>query len=322
MQPASADKVPIGKDVYRILGKWCGALEKYWSMRDPRIYLESFAPSLLEFKGNQMELVGQYESLVEPSPESHIKLDRVLPRAQYAIRHGNCCFRLLLRGSDGRIRPYLVMNVRALTSDDRWQQYRHIVNSALLKSKQARSRYLTVHSVTSVLITSRLRIVADFERPLNLGQVLRKSLSHIAPPSIALRHIEELLSTGNVSAAFQTVSLLVPPTLLRDHVARLIGSVSHLWMLRRAFATQYGLGFIFGYSLCSTPTHADRLSFSLDTGHIFFQDVRPSFDSKCCLKSKYPIPFRLTPNLVTFLQPVSSAHDVAVGASNVTLLYR
>ena len=96
MHATSADKVPIGKDVYRVLGKWCGALEKYWSMRDPRIQLESFAPSMLEFKGCLMELAGQYESLAEPSPESHVKFDRVLPRAQYAVRHGNCCFRLLL----------------------------------------------------------------------------------------------------------------------------------------------------------------------------------------------------------------------------------
>lgn len=304
MYATSADKAPLGKDVYRILGKWCGALEKYWSMRDPRIHLESFAPTLLEFKGNQMEFVGQYETLSEPSPDSHFKLDRVLPRAQYVVRHGHCCFRLLLRGSDGRIRPYLVMNVRAMTTDDRWLQYRHIVNNALLKSRQSRSRYLTVHNVTSVLITSRLRIVADLERPVNLGQVLRKSLSHTAPPAIALRHIEELISSGSVSAAFQSVSLVVPPTLLRDHVAKLMGNVSQLWMLRRAFAAHYGLSLIFGYSLCTTPLHADRLTFSLDSGHIFYQEVRPSFDSKFCLKSKYPIPFRFTPNIVAFLQPV------------------
>lgn len=306
MYAASADKAPIGKDVYRILGKWCGALEKYWSMRDPRIHLESFAPSLLEFKGSQMEFVGQYESLSEPSPDSHFKLDRVLPRAQYVVRHGNCCFRLLFRGSDGRIRPYLVMNVRAMTTDDRWHQYRHVVNNALLKSRQSRCRYLSVHSVTTVLITSRLRMVADFERSVNLGQVLRTSLSHISPPTIALRHIEELMSNGNVTAAYQSVSLAVPHTLLRDHVSKLVGSVSHLWMLRRAFATHYGLNLIFGYSLCSTPSHADRLTFSLDSGHIFYQEVRPSFDSKFCLKSKYPIPFRFTPNIVSFLQPVCS----------------
>lgn len=307
MYAASADKAAIGKDVYRVLGKWCGALEKYWAMKDPRIYLESFAPSLLEFKGSQMEFVGQYETLSEPSPDSHFKLDRILPRAQYVVRHGNCCFRLLLRGSDGRIRPYLVMNVRAMTTDDRWQQYRHIVNNALLQSRQSRARYLSVHNVTSVLITSRLRIVADFERPVNLGQVLRKSLAHTAPPAIALRHIEELMSSGSVTAAYQAVSLVVPPTLLRDHVAKLVGSVSQLWMLRRAFASHYGLNLIFAYSLCTTPAHADRITFSLDSGHMFYQDIRPSFDSKFCLKSKYPIPFRLTPNIVTFLQPVSLA---------------
>jgi len=191
-----------------------------------------------------------------------------------------------------------------MTTDDRWLQYRHIVNNALLKSRQSRSRYLTVHNVTSVLITSRLRIVADLERPVNLGQVLRKSLSHTAPPAIALRHIEELISSGSVSAAFQSVSLVVPPTLLRDHVAKLMGNVSQLWMLRRAFAAHYGLSLIFGYSLCTTPLHADRLTFSLDSGHIFYQEVRPSFDSKFCLKSKYPIPFRFTPNIVAFLQPI------------------
>jgi hypothetical protein len=96
----------------------------------------------------------------------------------------------------------------------------------------------------------------------------------------------------------------VPPTLLRDHVAKLMGNVSQLWMLRRAFAAHYGLSLIFGYSLCTTPLHADRLTFSLDSGHIFYQEVRPSFDSKFCLKSKYPIPFRFTPNIVAFLQPV------------------
>jgi transformation/transcription domain-associated protein len=273
-------------------------------MRDPRIHLESFAPTLLEFKGSQMEFVGQYESLSEPSPDSHFKLDRVLPRAQYVVRHGNCCFRLLFRGSDGRSRPYLVMNVRAMTTDDRWLQYRHIVNNALLKSCQARARYLTVHGVTSVLVTSRLRITADLERHVNLGQVLRKSLSHTSPPAIALRHIEELISSGSVTSAFQSVSQVVPPTLLRDHVAKAMGSVSQLWMLRRAFSSHYGLSLIFGYSLCTTPLHADRLTFSLDTGHIFYQEVRPSFDSKFCLKSKYPIPFRFTPNIVLFLQPV------------------
>jgi transformation/transcription domain-associated protein len=304
MYAATPDRAPIGKDVYRILGKWCGALEKYWSMRDPGIHLESVAPSLLEFKGSQMEFVGQYESLSEPSPDTHFKLDRVLPRGQYVVRHGNCCFRLLFRGSDGRCRPYLVMNVRAMTTDDKWLQYRHIVNNALLKSRQSRARYLTIHSVTSVLITSRLRIVADLERPVNLGQVLRKSLSHTSPPAIALRHIEELISSGSVASAFQSVSLVVPPTLLRDHIAKLMGSSSQMWMLRRAFATHYGLSLIFGYSLCTTPLHADRLTFSLDTGHIFYQEVRPSFDSKLSLKSKYPIPFRFTPNIVSFLQPV------------------
>jgi transformation/transcription domain-associated protein len=228
-----------------------------------------------------------------------------LPRAQYVVRHGHCCFRLLLRSSDGRVRPYLVMNVRAMSTDDRWQQYRHIVNNALLKNRQSRARYLSIHNVTSVLITSRLRVIADFERPVNLGQVLRKSLPHTAPPAIALRHIEELMSSGSVTAAYQAVSAVVPPTILRDHVAKLVGSVSQLWMLRRAFATHYGLNLIFGYSLCASPPHADRLTFSLDSGHIFFQDLRPSFDSKFCLKSKYPIPFRLSPSLVTFLQPVS-----------------
>ena len=83
-----------------------------------------------------------------------------------------------------------------------------------------------------------------------------------------------------------------------------MGNVSQLWMLRRAFAAHYGLSLIFGYSLCTTPLHADRLTFSLDSGHIFYQEVRPSFDSKFCLKSKYPIPFRFTPNIVAFLQPV------------------
>jgi len=81
-------------------------------------------------------------------------------------------------------------------------------------------------------------------------------------------------------------------------------SYYHLYVLKKQLMTQFAVSSFVGYVMVTGNRTPDNIYFSLTTGHLLQLHFSPSYSTSGLLECKETVPFRLTPNIVSFLSPL------------------
>ncbi len=240
-QPDGTYPCTTVKDLYLRLRKWQAAVRRQLTRPSFPRQLESLSRPLSESKGQQMEVPGQYMSLREPTPDQHVKVDRVLPDVELVERNGACHRRITIRGNDGKLYPFIVEATGSTIGmgDERTLQLCQLMNTCMEKEKQARRRHMTLHVRPIVGLAPRCRLVADDITNVSLYDILHEFLAErgMTPDSVAIRYQEKAAllarsTTDPAMAAMNEIADLVPDTVRLVQTEN--GSLLHLvtWMIK------------------------------------------------------------------------------------------
>ncbi|XP_026686216.1 transformation/transcription domain-associated protein-like [Diaphorina citri] len=107
---------------------------------------------------------------------------RFMPRVDIVEKHNTAARRLYIRGHNGKIYPYLVMNDSGLSDsrrDERVLQLLRMLNHYLAKQKETSKRFLHFTVPRVVPVSAQLRLVEDNPASLSLLDIYKTSCSQI-----------------------------------------------------------------------------------------------------------------------------------------------
>ncbi|KAF2754000.1 hypothetical protein EJ05DRAFT_457386 [Pseudovirgaria hyperparasitica] len=321
------------------LRKWRNRFEEKLDRRPAVKELESYSQQLSDFKFvkfDEVEVPGQYLQHRDKN-QDFIRIERFLPDVDQVRGTGLCYRRIKIRGHDGSIHPFAVQCPAARTSrrEERILQLFRIFNVVLSKRKESRRRNLQFHLPLIVPITVTTRLIQDDSSYVNLQVVFedycrRNNINRDDP---VLFNIEKLRALGsnliqnpppnhsNVDAIRQQnaeraatirhetfVAIqdkYVPNTLLMDYFRATYPNFDDYWLFRRTFSYQLAALTFMTYVMFMNMRYPSKVTISRSTGKIWGNELVPALAvSKPLFHNPEPVPFRLTPNIQTFMGPL------------------
>jgi hypothetical protein len=283
-----------------------------------------------------IEIPGLYQQhrnhFLEPKPERHPKMLRVLPRLKPLFGQGNSVsYQIEFLGNDGQ--RYSFNLIEETNTEEKFYQpnlsdsFYGTVEWILQHHNHAKRCDLSAQHFPRILSTSHLKLKASsgslrsLEEISNPGLVssslLRtrrrmeeiktfsdaKELSHI---KIQLLHEEQHQEDSNRSL-----------TGIQDHFRQSLlqssSSSEQLYYIRRSFASQIGINSLLSYFLDLQPASPRDLIFSVQNGTIPLPQYVPLHQ----LHPQKP-PFRLSPAMVRAMSSVE-AYKVLMGHAAIAL---
>lgn len=251
------------------LTKWIIILESNTKQMSKSFLIEEKCRFLSNFsqKTAEVELPGE---LLLPRPSHyHIRIARFMPRVCIVQKHNTAARRLYIRGTNGKIYPYLVVNDSGLGDarrEERVLQLLRMLNHYLAKQKETSRRFLHITVPRVVAVSPQMRLVEDNPSSISLLDIFKNgcsklSIDHHDSPikrffacdfdvegkaltfSSAYRYYERLAdvqargsqTTHNVLRDIlrEVQSSMVPKTLLKDWATRNFRSATDYWQFRK-----------------------------------------------------------------------------------------
>ncbi|XP_063933973.1 DNA-dependent protein kinase catalytic subunit-like isoform X2 [Zophobas morio] len=300
------------------------------TLKEYSLWLASYHSS--NFKDHPIEVPGQYTGRCKPIVESHTKIcafdDRI--KVLMSMRKPK---RLLIRGDDEREYMFLVKGGEDLRLDQRLQQLFTLMNEALYKDTVARQRSLYLQTYQVIPVSLRLGLIEWIKETITLKELLETALTSEeksrlkSPENNPIRaHINwinrfktkkadenpytrmyMLASNSETTAAFRHRRDMVPRDLLRRAILKRINDREAFVAIRSDFIRSHATLSICHYVLGIGDRHLSNFMFNLSTGRIIGIDFGHAFGSATqFLPVPELIPFRLTPQIVGFLYPLTT----------------
>ncbi|KAJ1966774.1 transcription-associated protein 1 [Dispira parvispora] len=303
------------------LRQWRDRFE-YLIDRRPKVQpLEKFSHYLVEFefqKYDEIEVPGQHQLLKYET--DLVRIDHFLPEVTFVRGYGYCHRRISIRGHNGVIYPFLVQQPvsRQSRREERMLQMFRIFDNLLETQRESRRRELSFTLPIIVPLAPQLRIVQDDATQFTLQEVYEhhcqaKGIERDAPVSYymsQLKHIEDTNRQKNEALnlkmdIFDHISSeYVPSVILRDYVLQSTSTFNDFWQFRKRFTNQLAAVTFMTYILGAGHRHPHKFNISRTLGNIWTMEMVPIYTSQSPLFSNVEaVPFRLTPNLQTFIQP-------------------
>lgn len=295
------------------LSKWIKILE---------IKIKLFPKSMLieekcRFLGNfslqtaEIELPGEF--LVPKHNNYYVRIARFMPRVDVVHKHNTAARRLYIRGHNGKIYPYLIVNDTSLMesrNEERVLQVLRLFNHNMSKQKETARRFLNFTVPKVVAISPQLRLVEDNCDSLSLLDIYKqycfsKNMDIDQPVNRYYERLANVQSKGS-QASHQVLrdilkeiqSTLVPSTLLKQWAISTFNSATDYCMFRKQFTLQFALCNVAEYVLHLTRQNLDMIYIHQDSGLINISYFRfDTDDLNGELAANRPVPFRLTPNI-------------------------
>ncbi|CEP01214.1 hypothetical protein PBRA_001820 [Plasmodiophora brassicae] len=296
------------------LQKWKGHLEyQVTQRRRMSLRLETLSPYLVRFQTYEVEIPGQYFTDQEPSTDQNVLIVRFDPSVTIVrMSHSYSHRRIGMLGTDGQTYYFLVQySIAHITrSDERMMQLYTIINRLMSRYKETRRRHLSAVVPLVVPLTHRLRLMQTQTDMASLEQIYEQScVARGFGVDSALEVVQtEVAATGPTRAshlrAFHKIqATCVPPTAMSTYMATMVSSHDMLWAYRRQFAQQMGLSCFLAYVLRVGDRSLHKTLLSRSTGNITMTEFYPSYNSSNIIETSDAVPFRLSPNLSTFIGP-------------------
>ncbi|GIY45226.1 hypothetical protein CDAR_3771 [Caerostris darwini] len=305
------------------LKKWIKILEGKTKLLPKSFLIEEKCRFLNNFSQHtaDIEIPGEF-LLLRVSNHSHyfVRISRFMPRVDIVQKHNTAARRLYIKGHNGKIYPYLVVNDACLSDarrEERVLQLLRMLNHYLGKQKETSKRFLNFTIPRVVPVSPQMRLVEDNESSISLLDIYKqrcakRSVEYDAP----LQRFYERLAT--VQARVQQAShqvlrdilkdvqnIMVSKTLLKDWAEQTYSSASDYWTFRKQFTLQLALAGFIEYVLHLTRLNPDMMYIHQDSGLMNISYFRFNIeDSKGEFEANRPVPFRLTPNIAEFITAI------------------
>ncbi|KAG8145674.1 hypothetical protein E2320_012167 [Naja naja] len=290
------------------LKKWIKILEAKTKQLPKFFLIEEKCRFLSNFSAQTAEVEIPGEFLMPKPTHYYIKIARFMPRVEIVQKHNTAARRLYIRGHNGKIYPYLVMNDACLTEsrrEERVLQLLRLLNPCLEKRKETTKRHLFFTFPASWL-SPQMRLVEDNPSSLSLVEIYKqrcakKGIEHDSPIS---RYYDRL-ATVLRDILKEVQGNMVPRSMLKEWALHTFPNATDYWTFRKMFTIQLALIGFAEFVFHLNRLNPEMLQIAQDTGKLnvayFRFDIN---DATGDLDANRPVPFRLTPNISEFLTTI------------------
>lgn len=303
------------------LKKWIKLLEAKVKTLPKSFLIEEKCRFLSNFSLQTAEIELPGEFLLLKHPHYYVRISRFMPRVEIVQKHNSAARRMYIRGHNGKIYPYLVVNDSGLGDarrEDRVLQALRMLNHYLGKQKETARRFLHFTVPRVVAVSPQMRLVEDNPSSISLLDILKQGcqslgIEHETPIAryyerlVNLQARQAPVSHAVLREVLKEAQISVPRTLVRDWARRTFPTATDYWTFRKMVALQLALNCLAEYVLHLTRLNPDMLYVHQDSGFINVSYFKFDLNEQGELDSNRPVPFRLTPNLMELLGPVCVA---------------
>lgn len=296
--------------------KWIKILEIKIKLFPKSMLIEEKCRFLGNFSQQTADIELPGEFLVPKHNTYYVKIARFMPRVDVVHKHNKhntAARRLYIRGHNGKIYPYLIVNDTSLMesrNEERVLQVLRLFNHNMGKQKETARRFLNFTVPKVVAISPQLRLVEDNCDSLSLLDIYKqycfsKNMDIDQPITRYYERLANVQSKGS-QASHQVLrdilkeiqSTLVPATMLKQWAISTFNSATDYCMFRKQFILQFALCNVAEYVLHLTRQNPDMIYIHQDSGLINISYFRFDTDDLSGeLAANRPVPFRLTPNI-------------------------
>ncbi|KAG2455434.1 TRRAP protein, partial [Polypterus senegalus] len=302
------------------LKKWIKILEAKTKQLPKFFLIEEKCRFLSNFSAQTAEVEIPGEFLMPKPTHYYIKIARFMPRVEIVQKHNTAARRLYIRGHNGKIYPYLVMNDACLTEsrrEERVLQLLRLLNPCLEKRKETTKRHLFFTVPRVVAVSPQMRLVEDNPSSLSLVEIYKqrctkKGIEHDNPISRYYDRLATVQARG-AQASHQVLrdvlkevqSNMVPRSMLKEWALHTFPNATDYWTFRKMFTVQLAHIGLAEFVFHLNRLNPEMLQIAQDTGRLnvayFRFDIN---DATGDLDANRPVPFRLTPNISEFLTTI------------------
>lgn len=309
------------------LKKWIKILEAKTKLLPKSFLIEEKCRFLSNFSQQTADVEVPGEFLL-PKPFSvtlqhghyFLRIGRFMPRVEIVQKHNTAARRLYIRGHNGKICPYLVVNDACLSDarrEERVLQLLRMLNNYLGKQKETSRRFLNFTVPRVVPISPQMRLVEDNPTSISLLDIYKqrcakRGIEHDAPIARYYERLATVQARGS-QASHQVLrdilkdvqSIMVPRDMMREWASHTYTGATNYWTFRKQFTLQLSLAGFAEFVLHLTRLNPDMMYIHQDSGLMNISYFKFDVDDGTGeLDANRPVPFRLTPNISEFITPI------------------
>lgn len=175
-----------------------------------------------------------------------------MPRVEVVQLHNTAARRLRIRGHNGRLYPYLVVNDAGLGDarrEERLLQVLRMLNHYLTKKKETSRRFLHFTVPRLIAVSPQTRLVEDNPAAISLLEIYKKGCAKLAMEHDApiTRYYEKLaaVQARGAQASHQVLrdilkevqTTMVAKTMLKDWAIKTFPGATDYWTFRKIVST-------------------------------------------------------------------------------------
>lgn len=302
------------------LKKWIKILEAKVRVLPKSFLIEERCRFLSNFSRQTAEVELPGELLLPKHSHYQVYIQRFMPKVETVQKHNSAARRLYIRGHNGKIYPYLVVNDSGLADarrEERVLQLLRMMNHLLGKHKETSRRFLNFTVPRVVAVSPQMRLVEDNPHSVSLLDIykdrcFKRGLEHDNPIAKYYERLATVQAKGSQASHQVLRDILsevqrnmVPKSLLKEWALVTFQSSTDYWTFRKVFTLQLALSAFAEYVLHLSRLNPDMMYIHQDSGLVNISYFKFDVDDvNGDLDSNRPVPFRLTPNIYEFLTEI------------------
>ncbi|GAB6032800.1 hypothetical protein CHUAL_012003 [Chamberlinius hualienensis] len=303
------------------LRSWTKSLEAKIKTLPKSFLIEEKCRFLSNFSSHTAEIELPGEFLLPKHNHYYVKISRFMPRVEFVQKHNTAARRLNIRGHNGKIYPYLVVNDSCMTDlrrEERILQLLRMLNTFLYKQKETARRFLGFTVPRVIAVAPTMRLVEDNPQSISLLDIYKQfcakeGVDYELPIAKYYDRLATVQSRGS-QTSHQVLrdilkeaqqSTMSQRDILKKWALLTFPGATDFWTFRKMFTLQLSLiGFV-EFALHLTRLNPEMMYIHQDSGLINVSYFRFDIDDVAGdLDANRPVPFRLTPNIAEFLTTV------------------
>lgn len=234
------------------LKKWIKILETKTKQFPKSFLIEEKCRFLSNFSQKTAEVELPGELLLPRQSHYHIRIARFMPRVEIVQKHNTAARRLFIRGTNGKVYPYLVVNDSGLGDarrEERVLQLLRMLNHYLAKQKETSRRFLYITVPRVVPVSPQMRLVEDNPSSLSLLDIYKTGcaksrVEHDAPIARYYERLADVQARGSQTTHTVLRDILrevqhsmVPKTMLKEWAIKNYTTATDYWQFRKMVNT-------------------------------------------------------------------------------------
>merc|ERR1711971_422814 len=302
------------------LKKWIRILEAKTRTLPKSFLIEEKCRFLSNFSRQTAEVELPGELLLPKHSHYQVCIQRFMPRVEIVQKHNAAARRLYIRGHNGKVYPYLIINDSGLADarrEERVLQLLRMMNHMLGKHKETSKRFLNFTVPRVVAVSPQMRLVEDNPSSVSLLDIYKNScqkqgLDHDNPIARYYERLATVQARGGQASQQvlreilkEVQNSMVPKDMLKNWANQTLASATDYWTFRKMFTLQLALAAFAEFVLHLSRLNPDMIYIHQDSGLINISYFKFDVDDVSGkLDSNRPVPFRMTPNITEFVTPV------------------